>query len=107
MAGMIFFNKHNWGASSWLTFYVMEHLASRIGDPATQNQISELVDNNIPMLDLRDPDKAPLVNLIVEDLPKHMPVLKDQTYQPELVALINELVDYAKEQQEQNHNSRN
>ena len=106
MAGMIYFSKHSWDASSWLVFYVMEHLASQIDDPTTKMEILERVENNLPTLDLRDPEKAPLVEIIVEDLPKHMPVLKDQTYQADLVALINELVDYAKEQQAQN-DSRN
>lgn len=102
MAGMIFFKKHNWPASSWLTFYVMEHLASRVGDITTRENLMELVENNVPMLDLRDPGQAPLVDILLNDFPQHMPVLKDSKYQPDLKALINKLLEYAKEQQEEN-----
>jgi hypothetical protein len=105
MAGMIFFTDNKWGVSSWLTFYVMEHLASNVDDAATKAELQELVENNIPMLDLSDPEKAPLVQIIIDDLPQHIPVLQDPTYQPELVELIAQLVEYAKAQKQHNRAS--
>lgn len=54
MAGDIFFSKHNWAASSWATFYVFDYLANHAPDASTKKKLSELIENNIPMLDLRD-----------------------------------------------------
>jgi hypothetical protein len=105
MAGMIFFTGNEWGVSSWLAFYVMEHLASKVDDAATKAELQELVENNIPMLDLSDPEKAPLVQIIIDDLRRHIPVLQDPTYQLELVDLIAQLVEYAEAKEQHNRAS--
>jgi hypothetical protein len=102
MAGDIFFSKHNWAASSWVTFYVLEYLAARVSDVATQDMLMELVENNIPMLDLRDSEKAQLVDILADTLPQEMPVLNDLELQQNLTALLLELVSYAREQQIEN-----
>jgi hypothetical protein len=105
MAGDIFFSKHNWAASSWATFYVLEYLANRVPDAPTKEKLTELVENNIPMLDLRDPQLAQLVDIIADDLPRHVPVLEDSKLQQDLTTLLAELVKYAREQQVENHRS--
>ncbi|WP_156689798.1 hypothetical protein [Mycobacterium sp. Marseille-P9652] len=102
MAGTIFFSKRNWSASSWATFHVLEYLSQQAGDPATKDMLDELVANNIPMLDLRDPQHANLVNILADDLPQEMPVLDDKDLQHKLQALLSELVDRAREQQQIN-----
>jgi hypothetical protein len=105
MAGMIFFKRGNWGASSWLTFYIMEHVADRAAESETKEQITELVQNNIPMLDLRDPGLASLVDIIADDLPNHFPRMQDQKDQLDLNAVIDKLIELAKEQQRENRSS--
>ncbi|GFG63240.1 hypothetical protein MKUB_07300 [Mycobacterium kubicae] len=102
MAGNIFFLKNNWTASSWATFYVLQYLANRVADASAREMLTELIENNIPMLDLRGPQFAHLVDLIADDLPGNTPVLDDQLLQQELNALLSELIQYAREQQIEN-----
>jgi hypothetical protein len=106
MAGMIFFTENSWSASSWLTFLVMERLADQIDDSAMKDKIIERVDNNLPTLDLSDPTQSPLLDIIVEYLPHHIPVLQDPTHQPDVDLLINQLVGYARTQQQHNRTHR-
>lgn len=105
VAGNIFFSKPNWTASSWVTFYVLEYLASHVSDAPTAQMLRELIENNIPMLDLRDPRLAQLVDIIAGDLPRDMPVLADAKLQHDLTALLAELIEYAREQQAENRRS--
>jgi hypothetical protein len=102
MAGDIFFSKHNWAASSWATFYVLKYLANRVSDVATREMLMELVENNIPMLDLRDCQHAHLVDILADQLPHELPTLEDPELQQKFTALISELVAYAREQQTEN-----
>ena len=106
MAGDIFFSRHDWAASSWATFYVLRFLADRVSDAATRDELTELIENNIPMLDLGDIKRAPLVDIIADDLPRHMPVLEDIEMQQAFTKLLAELVEYAREQQAENRSSR-
>lgn len=105
MAGEIFFSKRNWAASSWVTFYVLEYLASHVPDPAERKELTELVENNIPMLDLRDPRRAQLVNIIADGLPHQMPEVDDPELQKDLSELFGQLIECAQEQQVENRSS--
>lgn len=100
MAGDIFFSRCNWAASSWATFYVLEYLSKRVPDAATRDMLDELVANNIPMLDLRDPHHAELVDILADQLPEDMPILDDKDLQQDLQTLLWELVARAREQQQ-------
>ena len=99
MAGCIFFTKHNWAVSSWATFYVLNYLASQVPDAATKQELSELVDNNIPLLDLSDPRRSALVDIIANDLPRDMPTMDDPKSREALTSALTELIEYAREQQ--------
>jgi hypothetical protein len=103
MAGGFSFSKRNWSASSWATFYVMRFLASRVTDASTRENLTELIENNIPMLDLRSPDQAPLVDILANDLPLHAPDIEDKEVQQSLAPVLDELIQCAREQQKANH----
>ena len=104
MGGTIFFAQHDWGGSGWATRFVLEYLASRVADASTKNMLIELVENHILMLDVRDPQQAPLVDIIADELPSHVASLEDEELRGILLnsTLFNELYRYAREQQNYN-----
>ncbi len=104
MAGIIFFAQHHWDASSWVIRFVMEYVASRITDASTKETLIELVENNILILDLRDPESALLVDIIADELPSHVAQLEDAELRNILCSgtLFEELYQCARDQQ--NHN---
>jgi hypothetical protein len=104
MGGSIFFAQHHWTASGWATRFVLEYLASRVADASTKDALIELVENHILMLDLRDPQRAPLVDIIADELPSHVAALTDVELREILSnsTLFEELYRYAREQQDYN-----
>ncbi len=104
MGGTIFFAQHDWGGSGWATRFVLEYLASRVADASTKNMLIELVENHILMLDVRDPQQAPLVDIIADELPSHVASLEDEELRGILLnsTLFDELYRYAREQQNYN-----
>jgi hypothetical protein len=102
MAGSIFFTRRNWSSRSSATFYVFEFLISRLPDGESKSRLQEYVDNNIPMLDLRDPAQSQLVDLIADDLPQHIKSIEDPVVRENLNILLADLFLLAKEQQVHN-----
>jgi len=102
MAGDIFFTRHHWASSSSTILYVLRYLADRAADAATRDKLTELVENNIPMLDLRDPQLSPLVDIIADELPGYVKSLHDSELRESLTAIFKDLYRFASEQQEYN-----
>lgn len=94
MAGSIFFVKHNWSSRSSATFYVFEFLISRLPDGPAKNRLQEYVDNNISMLDLRDPKESQLVDLIADALPPHIEKIEDTRIRENLSVLLRDLFEF-------------
>lgn len=104
MGGSIFFSQHHWSASGWATRFVLEYLASRVADASTKDKLIEIVENNINMLDLRDPQQAALVDIIADELPSHVAHLNDAKLREILLnsTLFEELYRSAREQRKFN-----
>ncbi|CAN5614523.1 hypothetical protein BH09ACT7_BH09ACT7_23900 [soil metagenome] len=102
MAGSIFFDSHNWPSSSSKLFYVFEYLADHVSDADTRARLRELVDENIPLLDLRDPQDSVLVDLIADSLPQHLQRLPDEEQRRNLSKAFEDLITFAQEQQSMN-----
>jgi hypothetical protein len=102
MAGGIRFRDHSWASSTSKTLYVFEYLISRLPNGETKDRLRELVDEEIPLLDLRDPKESVLVDLIANDLQNHVESLEDATRRDNLTAAFSDLIEFAKEQQIRN-----
>jgi hypothetical protein len=103
MAGGFTFARSGWTSGWSAVYYVMRFLAERVEDPATRDEINERMDNNVPFLNLSDPDQGPLVDIIANDLMRDgPPVSANPEYQAAFTQLMVELVDCAREQQDYN-----
>jgi hypothetical protein len=102
MAGSIFFANNTWSSKSSATFYVFDFLIDRLPESGTKSQLQEYVENNIAMLNLRNPDQAELVDLIADDLPQHLEATEDPSRRENLHRLLDDLILFAKEQQAYN-----
>jgi hypothetical protein len=102
LAGGFSFARRTWGANWSMTYYAMEFLAERAADPSTKDRIRDLLDNNVPFLDLRDPEQAPLVDILADELVNHVPPYRDPEAQRIALQIMTEIVECARDQQEFN-----
>jgi hypothetical protein len=82
--------------------YVMEFLASRVHDPSTRDLLTDMVESNVVFLDLSDPERAELVDIIVDELPSHVASLENTQLRESLTKVFEDLYRYAREQQDYN-----
>jgi hypothetical protein len=102
VSGDIWFLQRNWSSTGGTVTYVMEYLASQVGDPSTSARLSELAEANEAFLDLSDPRHAELVDLIVDALPSHVAGIEDAQHREYLTGVFKDLYRFAREQQDYN-----
>ncbi|MHA7651902.1 hypothetical protein ACX9NE_12230 [Mycobacterium sp. ML4] len=103
MAGSIWFLQRHWLSSGAAVEYVMQFLASRVHDPSTTAWLTELVEANVVSgLDLSDPSRAELVDIIADQLPSHVAGLDDEKLRDYLTKILEDLYRFAREQQDYN-----
>lgn len=103
MAGTLFFSDgKGWDFNSATVFYVLEFLISELPNGDLRDQLRELVDNNIPLLDLSEPNMSGLVDRIADSLPLHLESIEDASRRETLKNRLSELVRLAQEQQTRN-----
>ncbi len=72
MGGFFRFVDEDWSWNTSLTVIVFDLLEDRLPDGDRKNEMCELRDNNVLMLDLRDPSDDDIVEIIVNDLKSYM-----------------------------------
>lgn len=72
MSGFVRFVDDDWAWSSSITRLLFDFLADSLPDDAKKSDIAELRDNNVLMLDLRDPSQDLIVKTIVDGLQKYL-----------------------------------
>ncbi|CPS18070.1 Uncharacterised protein [Mycobacteroides abscessus subsp. abscessus] len=72
MSGLVRFVDDDWAWSSSMTRFLFDFLANQVPDDSVKSEIAELRDDNVLLLDLRDPSKDVIVETIVNDLPQHL-----------------------------------
>lgn len=72
MGGHFRFLNENWSWNTSLTVLVFDLLEDRLVDSKRKAEMAELRDENILMLDLRDPSQDDLVEIIVNDLDDYL-----------------------------------
>ncbi|MCV7283252.1 hypothetical protein H7J88_26810 [Mycolicibacterium flavescens] len=100
MAGSIFFASDSWHGKSSTTFFVMDFLISQLPDGEIRSQLQDLVDNNIAILDLREPGQSALLDLIAEELPQHIESIGDARIRENLTTRLADLVSLARTQRQ-------
>jgi len=102
VSGDIFFLQHNWSGSGASVEFVMEFLASRVRDPSVSEELSDMIRDNVVLLDLSDPASSELVDLIIDELPNHIATLEDTRLRDHLTKIFANLLCYAREQRSYN-----
>ncbi|MGB5112923.1 MAG: hypothetical protein WBO08_15450 [Mycobacterium sp.] len=72
MSGFVRFIEDDWSWSSSMTRLLFDFLVDQLPEGHARSDIEELRDNNVMMLDLRDPSQDLIVAAIVDDLPRYL-----------------------------------
>ncbi|MGV0811525.1 hypothetical protein ABQF34_06150 [Mycolicibacterium boenickei] len=72
MSGFVRFIEDDWSWSSSMTRLLFDFLVDRLPEGQPRSDIEELRDNNVLMLDLRDPSQDLIVEAIVDGLPTYL-----------------------------------
>lgn len=80
MGGFVRFVDGDWSWNLSTTRIMFDLLVDRLPDGDRKTDITELRDNNVLMLDLRDPSQDPLVEIIANNLRDYV----DRTFAPEI-----------------------
>lgn len=101
MGGFIQFTSDSWSSSSSMTRYVFEFLLDRLPDGPARSELGELNENNVLLLDLREPANRGLVELLAVALPKHVEHIRDGTLREAFGPALMELSEKADRQRRQ------
>jgi hypothetical protein len=104
MSGFVEFVDGNWSWSSSLTRIMFDLLEDRLPE-GRKAQMRELRDENILMLDLRDPAEDPLVEIIVNDLNGYLATRFDTDARKDFEKGFSELLRLAAAQHRHNQES--
>ncbi|MGW4099110.1 hypothetical protein [Mycobacterium sp. NPDC004974] len=91
MNGFLRFVDGNWSWNSSITHFLFDFLAEQLPEGPKRSEVVELHENNVPMLDLREPSNDIVVTTVVEKLPAHLETLDPDTrsaFQPPLEELL-------------------
>lgn len=102
MAGDIFFLQHYLSSTTGAVQYVIEFLASRVHDASTKALLTDMVEANVALLNLKHPKRAQLVDIIADHLPSHVANLEDTKLRENLSTVFDDLYRLAREQQNYN-----
>jgi hypothetical protein len=102
VAGDIFFLQHHWSSSGGAVTYVIGFLADRAHDASTRELLADMAAGNVSLLNLSDPARGDLVDIIVDELPSHVAGLADTQLRETLSDTFHDLYRFAREQQAYN-----
>jgi hypothetical protein len=102
VSGFIQFTDGNWSYSTWITHVVFDLLVDRLPEGDLKAEIAELRDENINMLDLRDPAQETLVKIVVDDLDDYLSTHFDADLRERMKAGFTELHQLAAAQHARN-----
>ncbi|WP_135452754.1 hypothetical protein [Mycobacterium sp. DL99] len=91
MSGYFRFVDDGWSWNSSVTHFLFDFLAEQLPEGAKRSEVVELHDNNVLMMDLREPSNDIIVTTIIEKLPTHLETLDPDTrsaFQPPLEKLL-------------------
>lgn len=97
MGGFVRFQAGDWSWSSSMTSFLFDFLEDTLPDGPARREIHELNEHNVLILDLRDPSRGEMVNLIADQLLSW--VARNAADPAALHKGYGELVDLAKMQQ--------
>lgn len=101
MSGFVRFAADDWSWSSSMTRTLFDFLVDRLPEGQDKSHVAELRDDNVLMLDLRDPSGDLIVATIIDDLPKYLDGL-DKAVRSALLPGFTELLRLASEQHAHN-----
>lgn len=104
MSGFVRFIEDDWSWSSSMTRFLFDFLVARLPEGQSRADIEELRDNNVLVLDLRDPAQDPIVSTIIEALPTYLEGL-DSNLQSSLQPGFTELLHLANSQRRHNQSA--
>ena len=102
MSGFVRFVGDDWAWSSSMTRSLFDFLVEQLPDGQVKSDVAELRDDNVLMLDLRDPSQDLIVTTIIDDLPRYLDGL-DSGLRSSLLPGFTELLHLASEQHAHNH----
>ncbi|MED5815259.1 hypothetical protein VST63_23105 [Mycolicibacterium sp. 050232] len=91
MSGFVRFLDGDWSWNSSVTHFLFDFLAEQLPEGPKRSEVVELHDNNVLMLDLREPSNNMIVTTIIDKLPAHLEALDADTrsaFQPALAKLL-------------------
>ncbi|KUI06007.1 hypothetical protein [Mycobacterium sp. IS-3022] len=101
MSGFVRFIEDDWSWSSSMTRLLFDFLVDQLPEGHARSYIEELRDNNVMMLDLRDPSQDLIVAAIVDDFPRYLEGL-DSNLRMSLQPGFTELLQLANSQHRHN-----
>lgn len=102
MSGFVRFVDGDWSWNSSMTRIMFDLLEDRLPDGDQKAEIVELRDNNVLMLDLRDPSQDQLVAIITNDLNDYLASRFDANARKDFEAGYSELLRLATAQHRRN-----
>lgn len=94
MSGFVRFVDGDWSWNSSVTHFLFDFLAEQLPEGPIRSEVLELQENNVLMLDLREPSNDMIVAMIVDKLPAYSQTL-DRDVRSAFQPGVDELLRFA------------
>jgi hypothetical protein len=98
VSGPISFTHDAWAENSSITRYVFDFVISRLPEGPQKAELQEWEANNVLLLDLSDPDRRNLVELLALKLPQHTEETSDPALREDFRLRLTALAAHARRQ---------